>query len=191
VATTVGVLLALFLLGFVVTAAAVLRRLARSSARWKALSLAPAAFAIVAMCTLQLVTPVIEYHRSYKPFASFVAIEARDGKEVALVRAKESDIGAFTFYLDRRLPLLEDGVEVAAYLKERAPRAVITPTEKLPELEEHLAHVPHARLVAGPPGTLSRSFVLLVNPSWEAGAEASADRERRGGMIDERAVTQR
>jgi len=190
-ATTVGVLLALFLLGFVVTAAAVLRRLARSSARPEALSLAPAVFAIVAMCTLQLVTPVIEYHRSYKPFATFVENEARHGREVALVDTKESDIGAFTFYLDRRLAILKDGKDVVSYLSVTEPRAVIAPGEKLPSMEAQLAGVPHTRLIAGDPGTLSRSFVLLVNRPGEETAGAGADPVGLAQKVDQKVVTER
>jgi 4-amino-4-deoxy-L-arabinose transferase-like glycosyltransferase len=170
VTTVAGVVLAGLLLALVVTAAAGLYRLARSAVRPLAFGLAPAAFALVAMVALQLVTPVIERDRSYKPFVTLTAEEATHGRAVALAEAQESDIGAFTFYLDRRLPILKDPSDVVAYVKAPEPRAVIVPTYRLAAIEAALAAVPHARLQAGVPGTVSRSFVLLVNQPQEEAA---------------------
>jgi hypothetical protein len=174
-----------------VVLAAALGRFAYFGARPMAFGLAPAAFAVVAIGVLQLVTPVIEYHRSYKPFATFVANEVRHGSEVALVGAKESDIGAFTFYLDRRLAILKDGKDVFSYLSATEPRAVIAPGEELPSMEAQLAGVPHTRLIAGGPGTLSRSFVLLVNRPDKNVAGTRVDPVGTAGRVNQKAATGR
>jgi hypothetical protein len=169
--TTIGsALLAGLLLALVVTAAAGLYRLAHSAHRPLAVGLAPAALALVGMVALQLVTPAIDHDRSYGPFVTLAAEEATHGRAVALAEAQESDIGAFTFYLDRRLAILKNVSDVVAYVKAPEPRAVIVPTYRLAAIEAALAAVPHARLQAGATGTLSRSFVLLVNQPQENGA---------------------
>lgn len=179
------------LLVLIVVLAAALGRLAHSGARPLAFGLAPAALAVVAMAVLQLVTPVIEYHRSYKPFATFVANEVRHGTEVALVGARESDIGAFTFYLDRRLAILKDGKDVVSYLSATEPRAVIAPGETLPSMEAQLAGVPHTRLIAGDPGTPSRSFVLLVNRPGQDVVGAGTDPAGPAGKVNQKEATDR
>ena len=163
VATIAGVVLAGFLLALVVTTAVVVYRFVRSSARPVALSLAPAVFALVAMGALQLVRPAIDRNRSYRPFATVAAEEVTLGRDVALADAQQSDIGPFTFYLDRRLPILTSPTDIVAYLKASRPRAMIAPAGRVAAVEAALAAVPHAQLQAGAPGTVSRSFVMLVN----------------------------
>jgi 4-amino-4-deoxy-L-arabinose transferase-like glycosyltransferase len=163
-AATVGDLfLAGLLIAYVVAGSTVLHRIARSGGRVLAYGLAPAAVAVAAMGVLQIVTPVIERSRSWKPIAALAGGEARRGTEVAFAGGLEADLGAFTFYLDQRLPVLRSAAEVASFLSTTAPRAVIVPEANLPGIESRLTDVPHARLTAGSPGTLSRAFVLLVN----------------------------
>ena len=172
-ATTIGeAMLGALLLALVVTAAVALHRLAGSALRPAALTLAPAAFALVAMATLQLVTPAVDRDRSYRPFAALAAGEAAQGRDVALATSQECDVGAFTFYLDRRLPILRDGSEVASFLEVARPREVIVPTDKLHAIEAALGSFPHAQLQVGAPGTVSRSFVLLLNRPLEEEARA-------------------
>lgn len=179
------------LLVLIVVLATALGRLARSRARPLAFGLAPAAFAVVSMAVLQFVTPAIERSRSWKPIAALAAEEARRGRTVALAGDVQRDVGAFTFYLDRRLAILKDGKDVVSYLSVTEPRAVIAPGEKLPSMEAQLAGVPHTRLIAGDPGTLSRSFVLLVNRPGEEAAGAGADPVLPGGKVNQKVATER
>jgi 4-amino-4-deoxy-L-arabinose transferase-like glycosyltransferase len=169
-AMALSIFLAVALVTFVVAGGTGLRRLASSGKRSLAFGLAPAAAAIAAIAVLQLVTPPLERRRSIKPIAAMAAAEARRGRTVALADGLAADIGAFTFYLDRRLPILKDGGEVAAYLSAAEPRAVIVPEAKLHSAEVELANLPYARRVAGSPGTVSREFVLLVNRPGEGEA---------------------
>jgi hypothetical protein len=162
-AMALTMLLAVALVAFVVAGGTGLRRLASSGNRSLAFGLAPAAAAIAAMGVLQLVTPPLEKRRSIKPFVAMAAAEARRGRTIALADRLQADVGAFTFYLDRRLLILSDGAEVVSYLSAAEPRAVIIPEAGLRSIEPRLVNFPHARLVAGSPGTVSREFVLLVN----------------------------
>jgi uncharacterized membrane protein YcjF (UPF0283 family) len=156
-AMALTMLLAVALVVFIVAGGTGLRRLASSGRRSLAFGLAPAAAAIAAMGVLQLVTPPLEKRRSIKPFAAMAAAEARRGRTVALADRLQANVGAFTFYLDRRLLILNDGAEVASYLSAAEPRAVIIPEAGLRAIEPRLASLPHARLVAGSPGTVSGS----------------------------------
>jgi 4-amino-4-deoxy-L-arabinose transferase-like glycosyltransferase len=179
------------LLVLIVMLASALGRLGRSGARSLAFGLAPAAFAVGAIGVLQFVTPSIEWGRSLKPFARLAAEEVRRGRTVAFAGDLQSDIGAFTFYLDRRLAILKDGKDVVSYLSATEPRAVIAPAEKLPSMEVQLAGVPHTRLIAGDPGTLSRSFVLLVNHPGEEAAGAGTDPVGPDGKANQKVATER
>ncbi len=144
-----------------------LLRLLRSDARPLAVVAAPAAYVVVASTLLQLVTPVIELNRSYRPIAALAASEARNGVAVALGSREYHDVGAFTFYLDRRVKVLASGPEIAAFLRGGEPRAVVVPVETLPAVESELVGVPHARLDAGRPESVSRSYALLENRAGE------------------------
>jgi hypothetical protein len=59
---------------------------------------------------------------------------------------------------------------------------VIAPVEVLPSIEAQLAGVPHASLFAGDPGTVSRSYVLLVNQA-ELVATGRTEREPDAGAV--------
>jgi 4-amino-4-deoxy-L-arabinose transferase-like glycosyltransferase len=169
-----SLVLAAGLIAFVVVGGRALRRLARSGGRVLAYGLAPAAVAVAAMGVLQIVTSAIDRSRSWKPMAMLAAEEASCGSAVAFAGDIQADLGAFTFYLDRRLPVLPSAADVASYLRAPDPRAVIIPVEKLRSMDAALAAAPHSELAAGAPGTLSRSFVLLVNrPANEAKAGES------------------
>jgi hypothetical protein len=109
------------------------------------------------------VTPVLDEHRSYKPIAALAAEENSHGVTIALGTEEYRDVGAFTFYLDHRLPILKTAADVASFLRAPEPRAVLARVETLSSLEPKLAEVPHAQLLAGNPGTLSRAYALLEN----------------------------
>ena len=143
------------------------------------------------MGVLQLVTPPLEKRRSIKPFAAMAAAEARRGRTVALADRLQADVGAFTFYLDRRLLILNDGAEVVSYLSAAEPRAVIILETGLRAIEPRLGSLPHARRVAGSPNTVSRSFVLLVNHPGEEAPEAGADPAGPAGKVNPKVATKR
>ena len=138
-------------------------RLLRSSDRPLVCALGPAAYVVVVMVVFQLVTPVLDEHRSYKPIAALAAEENSHGVTIALGTEEYRDVGAFTFYLDHRLPILKTAADVASFLRAPEPRAVLARVETLSSLEPKLAEVPHAQLLAGNPGTLSRAYALLEN----------------------------
>jgi hypothetical protein len=191
--TVAGLALAVGVLALLAVAALVLVRLLRSPARSLVCAAGPASYALIVIVALQLVTPAIDRHRSYRPIAALAADELDHGVEVALGTEEYRDVGAFTFYLDRRLPLLATGGGVASFLRSPEPRAVIAPRDALPALEVQLAGTPYGRLSAGAPGTLSRAWVILVNGAGqvaagrarpaEGGGAVLAQRPRRGGRL--------
>ena len=158
---------AVLVLAAVVAAAVLLVRLWRSPVRPLVGALGPAAYVVAVMGTLQLLTPVIDEHRSYKPIAALAARESSHGVAIALGTGEYRDVGAFTFYLDHRVPVLTTPAEVVAFLGTPGPRAVLAPVEALPRLESRLANVPHVQLVAGEAGTLSRAYALIENRAGE------------------------
>ncbi len=162
-----GVLGALFVLAFLSGAALLLLRTLRSGSRPLLAVIGPAAYAVVVMALLQLVTPVLDRNRSYGPIAALAASEGRHGVAIGLGSNEYHDLGAFTFYLDRRLPVLATGADIASFLRVREPRAVLVPDESMPKVEAELVGIPHTRLEAGIPGSLSRSYALVENESGE------------------------
>ncbi|HQT95172.1 MAG TPA: phospholipid carrier-dependent glycosyltransferase [Thermoanaerobaculaceae bacterium] len=180
--TAAGFVLAAVVLTLLAAAALVIVRLLRSPARTLVCAAGPASYALIVIVALQLVTPAIDRHRSYRPIAALAADELGHGVTVALGTQEYRDVGAFTFYLDRRLPLLPTGGGVASFLQFPEPRAVIVPRDELPALEVRLAGVPHGRLSAGAPGTLSRAWVILVNGAEQV-ATGRAPAGREGGAV--------
>ncbi len=186
-ATGAGLALAVAALTLLGGAALLLVRLLRSPARPLVAFAGPASYALIMVIAMHLVAPVLDHLRSYRPIADLAGAELDDGVAVALGTEEYRDVGAFTFYLDRRLPLL-GGDTAAAFLRSPQPRAVLVPRAQLPAFEARLAGLPHGRLVAGDPGTLSRAWVLVTNaaelaaehhPSEPAGGELLVARGRR------------
>jgi 4-amino-4-deoxy-L-arabinose transferase-like glycosyltransferase len=180
--TAAGLVLAVVVLALLAAAALVLVRLLRSPSRPMVGVAGPAAYALIVSVVLQLVTPAIDRHRSYRPIAELAAGELSHGVTVALGTQEYRDVGAFTFYLDRRLALLPTGGGVASFLRSPEPRAVIAPRDELPALEAQLAGVPHGRLSTGSPGTLSRAWVILVNGAEQV-ATGRAPAGGEGGAV--------
>jgi 4-amino-4-deoxy-L-arabinose transferase-like glycosyltransferase len=186
-ATVAGFALAVSGLMLLVAATLLLVRLQRSPARPLVAVAGPASYALIAVVAMHLVAPVIDHERSYRPIADLAADELDDGVAVALGTEEYRDAGAFTFYLDERLPLLPAAAG-ASFLRSPQPRAILVPRAQLPAFEAGLAGLPHGRLVAGDPGTLSRAWVLVTNaaelaaehhPPSPAGGELLAARGRR------------
>ncbi len=184
--TAAGFVLAVVVLALLFAAASVLVRLLRSPQRQLVCVAGPASYASIVILTLQLVTPAIDRQRSYRPIAALAADEADHGVEMALGTEEYRDVGAFTFYLDRRLALLPTANGVASFLRSPEPRAVIAPREELPALEAQLAGVPHGRLSAGGPGTLSRAWVILVNGAGQVAAGHTRPAEGGGAVLAQR-----
>ncbi len=186
-ATGTSLALAVAALTLLGGAALLLVRLLRSPARALAAVAGPASYALIMVLAMHLVAPVLDHLRSYRPIADLAGAELDDGVAVALGTEQYRDVGAFTFYLDQRLPLLS-GAAAAAFLRSPQPRAILVPRSQLPVFEAHLAGLPHGRLVAGDPGTVSRAWVLVTNaaelaaehhPSEPAGGELLVARGRR------------
>jgi 4-amino-4-deoxy-L-arabinose transferase-like glycosyltransferase len=160
--------LALAIAGLSLVFLVILRGLARSAARQRALALAPAAVAALMLLLALLATPVLEQQRTIKPFAALAARQARVGTEVTLATRQFREIGAFTFYLNRRLPNLGDVSRVPVYLEQRTARAAIVPRSALDDIERNLGHVPHSVVGTGQPGTDAAAFALVMNSAaWQ------------------------
>jgi 4-amino-4-deoxy-L-arabinose transferase-like glycosyltransferase len=184
--TVAGLALAGLIMAFVAIGVVKLRALVRTGARPVAFVLAPAAYALAVIGILQLVTPPIDRGRTVEPIASLAAEHASRGRVLALACGEERDVGAFTFYLDRRLPLLAHGVDVRSFLADPEPRAVIALASSLPELRPLLTGLEHDELVAGLPDTVSGSFVLLVNRPGEEFAGTSGSGATGGPALTAR-----
>jgi len=169
-----GIAGAVFVLALLAAAAMLLLRLVRSDERPLVGVLGPAAYVVAAMAMLQIATPVIDQQRSYKPIAALAAEEGRHGVTIGLGTNEYHDVGAFTFYLDRRLPTLVTPGDISAFLRAPEPRAVLVPVEQLAPLAEKLVGVPHVRLDAGRQGSLSRAYALLENQAGEVASGRAA-----------------
>jgi 4-amino-4-deoxy-L-arabinose transferase-like glycosyltransferase len=184
--TVAGLALAVGVLALLLTAAFALVRLLRSPRRQLICMAGPASYALIVIVAFQLVTPVIDRHRSYRPIAALAADEVDHGVEVALGTEEYRDVGAFTFYLDERLPLLATGDGVASFLNSPEPRAVIVRRANLSEFEARLGGIPHDRLSVGAPGTLSRAWVILVNGAGQVAAGRARPAEGSGAVLAHR-----
>jgi hypothetical protein len=72
------------------------------------------------------------------------------------------DIGAFTFYLDRSLPVLRPE-QVRAFLTSSIKRTVVVAPQTRAAVEQALAGVAVTRRQSGPPNSVSASFVVMCN----------------------------
>jgi 4-amino-4-deoxy-L-arabinose transferase-like glycosyltransferase len=151
-----------FCLAAMCLGAFVLLRQVRRGPRRLVLPLLPAAGALALFLDYQLIAPILERHKSYVPFARFAEAESRGG-ELAIGTVEYNTIGAFTFYLDRRLPVLPGPAEIAAYLSADRPRAVIVARRDLTKWVRALSSVPHEERSLEDAGARSHDFVLLTN----------------------------
>ncbi|HUK12910.1 MAG TPA: phospholipid carrier-dependent glycosyltransferase [Thermoanaerobaculaceae bacterium] len=178
--TMLQLALAAALVLLVVGLATAVRRLARSPLRARGLALAPAGVALALGMVTLLATPAMERQRSVKPFAALVAQEAGLGTEVALATGECRDIGAFVFYLDRRLPNLRGVGGVHQYMSQPGPRAVIVSRGDLAAVDAALTDTPHAAVGVSSPATSAGSFALVVNRA-AADLDAANRARSRGG----------
>ncbi len=124
----------------------------------------PVLFAVVVILGTTMFIPAMEFQRSYKPFAALVRSEMDAGRRIALASEEEKYIGAFTFYLDSRLPIVRTPEEVRNFLftPGRPAGVIIIETNDLPRL---LGDVNPAtiRIVNTPyPGYKSAGFRLVL-----------------------------
>ncbi|OGV47161.1 MAG: hypothetical protein A2X46_10405 [Lentisphaerae bacterium GWF2_57_35] len=157
-------LLAVLLLGFVGVADRYLRSAFRAGRRsWSFLTL-PAAYAVVVTMAGAVVFPIYDMQRSYKPFATLLQYEMRQGRLVTLAVYEEKYIGAFTFYTGTRIPSVPFSAEIRTILAATdKPVGVLVKTK---DLQKHSAEwgldsFKALRPVHG--GYMSDKFRLLVN----------------------------
>ncbi len=162
--------------GAAVTAAATLAaawlavRWTRRGRRGIVWPLAPAAgAALLAPCIL-LASPVLDYQRTVVPVAELAARQVAQGREVALASEDSDGPAAFSYYLQRRVPLLAaDPGAVAKYLEGDQPRAVIVNQALRDPLARILGSDPYSVETADQAGGRSRDFVIFLNKSVTAG----------------------
>lgn len=124
------------------------------------------AFAVVAVTGV--VVPVVEAQRSYRPIVALARDASEKGLEVIIGTSQSRDLGAFNFYLDRRLTVVEDPGEIVQFLRSRKPRGVIMPIGRLDDLRTRLGAIPVRTIRAGARHSLSRTFVLVTNQETDA-----------------------
>ena len=161
------------------TVALVTARRGLAHARRRALlALAPAGAALLAAALGLLAAPIVEQQRSIRPFVELAGSQERLGTKIALATTEFRDIGAFTFYLDHRLPNLEHLDAIPAFLDVASPRAVIVSREALGEVERAMAVRAHTTLGAGRPRTEAASYALVMNlAAWSLAAANGAGTE--------------
>jgi 4-amino-4-deoxy-L-arabinose transferase-like glycosyltransferase len=130
---------------------------------FEAVCLFPAGLALLLIPLLLFALKVLEPQRSLIPAARLAAEQIRAGRELALGTRRKGVVGGFTFYLDRRVPVLRESEDVAGFLFLDRPRAAVVDREWQGELEPLLENIPHDVLSAGPPGSTSEKFLVLRN----------------------------
>lgn len=126
----------------------------------------PAVFAVVVMLGAMIFIPTLEFQRSYKPFAALVRSEMAEGCKIALASDGEDHIGAFTFYLKSRLPIVRTPDEVRDFLSCSGPiqtGVIIIETNDLPRLLSNI-NPSDVRIVnVTYPGYKSAGFRLILS----------------------------
>ena len=130
--------------------------------RWTA-ALFPAGVALTAACLFHLAIPVLEPYQSYKPAAEAVRFQIAQGREAALGCREYRDIGAFTYYLDRRMTLLDGADAIRNFLGDPKPRAVVLEEGALAALKPLPAGCRAQGVREAPEDSISRTFLILTN----------------------------
>lgn len=123
-----------------------------------------AALVVVTILMALAVMPIYDRQRSYQPIAALVRGELAAGRRVALAVGRTRDVGAFTFYVDARLPEVSLVPGVADFLRDGpGARGVVVNTDDLAALEESLRSIDHlTRSVPASAGYKSREFRLIT-----------------------------
>ena len=106
----------------------------KSGRRRAALLTMPAVLAVVGIVGVSVFVPVVDFHRTYEPFAGMIRGEINAGRRVAFDSDSERDLGAFMFYLDSRLETfsLTNSAALNGFLSGGNKSAgVIVPTKQL------------------------------------------------------------
>jgi hypothetical protein len=126
----------------------------------------PAIMTLLLILNAEMIMPVYDYQRTYKPFARLVRFEKEQGVNIALALKEEQYIGAFTFYLKSRIPIVSSTDRARNFLfSESVPAGIIVRTR---ELNKWLESFPESRfqiLKADHKGYKSDYFRIIVyNP---------------------------
>jgi 4-amino-4-deoxy-L-arabinose transferase-like glycosyltransferase len=92
----------------------------------------PAIMTLLLILNAEMIMPAYDYQRTVKPFARLVRFEKEQGIQIALATQEEQYIGAFTFYLKGRLPIVRSVDEVKNFLfSGSTPAGIIVRTREL------------------------------------------------------------
>jgi hypothetical protein len=162
----VGLCVAFLLIPTEAYAAILMRLKWRKGARAEVLLALPVVFAIVAIAGATLFIPTMEFQRSYKPFATLVRSEMAAGRKIVLASNEERYIGAFTFYLNSRLPIFSTPAQIWDFLccsDSRKTGVIIVSTNDMPSLLKYVDLNNVTILQANHTGYKSAEFRLVIN----------------------------
>ncbi|MDD4872550.1 MAG: hypothetical protein PHR77_18525, partial [Kiritimatiellae bacterium] len=92
----------------------------------------PAIVTVLMVLNAEIIIPAYDYQRTYKPFVRLVRFEKELGIRIALANQEEQHIGAFTFYLKSRIPIISSTKTLQDFLfSESTPAGVIVKTKEL------------------------------------------------------------
>ncbi len=139
---------------------------AGSPARTRRLLDAPAAFAALLMLLGAIVIPIVDHHRTYKPFADLVRDEMTRGRAVALADSLPTrERCAMIFYADARMPVVAatNGTECAGFLFAGGrPAGLVVHTRDVPQVTNLLSGRAVGIVKSGHAGYKSEAFRLLI-----------------------------
>jgi 4-amino-4-deoxy-L-arabinose transferase-like glycosyltransferase len=123
-----------------------------------------AVLVVVVTAVFSAAMPIYDRQRSYKPVVELVRGELDRGREIALAVDASKDVGAFTFYADRRLPEVSLIPGALEYLRQGVgPRGVVIQADDRASLEAALQGFAHGTLgVPESMGLTSPSFLLIT-----------------------------
>jgi len=128
----VGLFAAILILVVEVYAVQDMRRKIKSGLRAEAMLSLPIYFAIVVVLGGTILAPAYDFQRSYRPFAQLVSNEMANGRRIALASEEEKLIGAFTFYLNSRLPIVRGPSDVSIFLiAQHRPAGIIVKADEM------------------------------------------------------------
>lgn len=147
-----------------VAAAVNIRTLLKSRERIRSILLYPALYTAFLIPLECVVMPAYDYQRTLAPCTDIVTSEIQKNSRIALAFDDGSYIGVFTFYLNRRFPVLTSPKEAADFLSDPdTPSTVIVKTEDIEKIEECI-HTGQVRVVKSDYNGLNGdSFRLLTN----------------------------
>ncbi|MCX6995859.1 MAG: glycosyltransferase family 39 protein [Kiritimatiellaeota bacterium] len=123
----------------------------------------PLALVVVLALNGGALLPVLDVQRTYQPVAELVRQNVGPAGRLAFASYDERDLGAFAFYLQRRLDILSADEELFDYLHALPPfGGVILPAEQLHAIQPLIAEGLIRVVRPLHPGYKARDYVLLV-----------------------------